>query len=273
MNNGGTGIGWRAKRSLVLLSVLLIVACAIAVVWRIDNSTSHLRNIPLSESQPRSYLLGPPSGSNQLLLAESVNISDADAPKSWKVFKDAGFTVLPNGRDDILGSCLDASVAGVGVLSGTSLSHNEPRVYTSDTYTAPNGPTVGSRLVQVPSPSVEQSDLTRYSSRALSPCMSQWKQAPFLNVPQAPTYDPFAAPRVAGVQAIGFHFRYQLGGSGSPTNQYYGDLLVAGSGRLEGTIYFLSSYVVGFGGPIRSLDGTERHMIERFMTRMAAAAH
>ncbi len=279
MTIGGETMNPNRTMLVVALAVVTLIAVAtVEIHSQADESVSHLRNISLPESQPPSDQIGPPPGTDQGLSALSVNLEKSESPPGWKVTDDGGYIVSPIrpndpiGRNDVLTSCLGASSSGVGILTGASSEYNEPKVFDSDLFTEPGGPSASSTVVQVSSASVERSDLARYSSLALSPCLSLWKQAPFLDVPQAPVYDAFVAPRVAGVQAIGFHFRYQLGGSGSPTTQFYGDLIVAGSGRLEGAIKYLSGYTIGFGGPGRSPGRTEQQLTTGFLTRMAAAA-
>lgn len=264
---------------LIVVGGVGVLALISALVgWRYVHSVSTERRSILPEAQAPSNLTGPLKGADQLMVASGVNLQAADFPTWWKTRRTGGYHSVDNtDRTSRLSSCLGSSIGGTGVLTGEASSETAPRVYSSDSFStsflagAPRY-SYESYVVTVRSASVERSDLARYSSHALGPCMTQWAVVHPSAYPQTPTYTPFQVKRIAGVQAIGFHVRFQIGGSGSETFQLSDELIILGSGRIEASLTASCAVLLGTAEPGCPSPSAESSTTRALMVRAASAA-
>jgi len=264
-------------------AAVLTAVISAALVWRYEHSVSVERRITLADAQPPSRLTGPSDGADQPTVARDVNLRAADFPAGWKSEPFSGDSVDTTGRVSRLAACLGSSIGGTGVLAGeasnglASVISSPPAVYSSPSFSAMTGAgapryVYGSRVVTVGSASTERSDLARYSSDALAPCLTQWISAPPEHFPSAPSFAAFRAPVVPGVQAIAFHVNFQIGGAGSETFQAFQDVVFMGSGRIEASFLDQCGMLLGAPEPPCPSPAAEQLALVRLMHRLAASA-
>jgi len=264
-------------------AAVLTAVISVALVWRYEHSAAVEGRITLPGAQAPSHLTGPPDGADHRTVADGVSLRAADFPSWWKS-EPYGIEIEDTtGQKSRLASCLGSSIGGTGVLTGltpgglASALSSAPAVHSSDWFSASTGAGAPryiywSRVVTVGSASTERSDLARYSSRALAPCLTRWMLAPPVSNTSAPSITTYPAPVVPGVQAIAFHVNFQVGGHGSETFQFYEDQIFMGSGRIEASVLDGCTVLLGAPEPPCPSPTAEHSAVEKIMHRMAASA-